>query len=188
VNARKWALAIAVAGAAGCSDQAATLSFKHTPAADLAAAIMNAVDANADGKLVADELASHPGLAAGAERIDQDDDQVLTNDELLKRLEAFASGPAMIPMTVTVTQKGRPVAGASVSLKPEKFLGSGAQAFKGTTDGSGSCEPDGEVSPLPGVPVGYYEVHINQQKAGIDQVFGCEIANDASGDRLEFRL
>jgi hypothetical protein len=188
MNGRKLAFVIAISGAVGCNDQATTLSLKNTPAVDVAAAIMKSVDANGDGKLTADELASHPGLAAGAARIDQDKDQILTNDELLKRLETYATGPAMIAMTVTVTQKGRLVEGASVSLKPEDFVGPEAQAFIGTTDRSGTCEPDGEKSSTPGVPVGYYQAHITQQETGIDKVLGCEIANDASGDRIDFRL
>jgi hypothetical protein len=185
-----WALVLvfAVFGTIGCGGSSAALSLKSLPPADAAAAIMEKLDSNHDGKLLPDELGSAPGLATGAKRVDSNGDGAITIDELLKRLEQYANGASMIGLTVTVSVKGRPLAGASVKLTPDAFMGAGAQAFTATTDQSGSCEPDGERDPMPGVPVGYYQVHIAHTEAGVDAHLGCEVASDASGNRLEFRL
>jgi hypothetical protein len=172
----------------GCGQADNAISLRTTPPAESAAAIMQVVDADHDGKISADELAAAPGLAAGAERIDEDKDKTVTNKELVKRLATYANGPGAISVAIHVSAKDQPLAAASVTLTPEPFMGEGAPTFKGVTDQAGSCELAGADGTPSSIPVGYYRVQITHQATGADKSLGCEIAGDASGNRLAFRL
>ena len=44
--------------------------------------------------------------------------------------------------SATVTHKGKPVAGATVKLVSEPFMGGGMQAAEGTTDDTGGVMPE----------------------------------------------
>jgi hypothetical protein len=41
---------------------------------------------------------------------------------------------------------------------------------------------------MPGLPPGYYDAHIVAPAQGIDQVVGCEVADDVTGSRLQLNL
>jgi hypothetical protein len=172
----------------GCGNATSSqLARKATPA-EAAAAAMQAYDANGDGKLSKDELAKSPALTAGLALIDSNRDGVVTRDELQARLQADEDGPKLIGLAVSVTAKQRPLPGATVTLTPEPFMGSGLQSYSGTTTGGGSCQLKGAEADLPGLPTGYYQAKVVDSRLNIDQVLGCEIAADASGNRLELQL
>jgi hypothetical protein len=174
--------------AVGCGGSPTTeLGKKASPEAAADAAI-KAFDADGDGQLSLAELKAAPALLAAVDRIDIDRDGKVSRGELLSRLEAQAKGSDLIAMSVTVLAQKRPLAGAQVTLAPEPFHGTGLQSYEGLTTASGTCQLQGQHVKLPGVPPGYYDAHIVATAQGIDQVVGCEVADDASGSRLVLSL
>jgi hypothetical protein len=163
------------------------LGKKASPEAQAAAAI-KAYDTNGDGQLSLVELKAAPALLAAAERIDVNHDGQITRDELLARFEAHAKGSDLIALSVTVLSQKKPLAGAHVTLTPEPYSGSGLQSYEGVSVASGSCQLQGQSVKMPGLPPGYYDAHIVAPAQGIDQVAGCEVADDASGSRLQLNL
>lgn len=185
-----WRMCATVAGIsalAGCGSSAKSL-YEKAPPAEAAAAAVKEFDSDGDGKISATELEAAPAISAGAERIDADRDGNLTQAELQKRFETLAAGSAAISLEVRVTAKGKPLGGATVTLKPAPFMGSGLQDFKGVSDDAGGVILEGVTDPLARLVTGYYEAHVAAAASGIDQVVGCEIADDASGSRLMIAL
>jgi hypothetical protein len=67
-------------------------------------------------------------------------------------------------------------------------MGEGLQSYSGTTNSDGVCVPAGSDVELPGIPRGFYQVKVNHPGQRIDVVRGVEIADDASGNRLQISL
>jgi hypothetical protein len=172
----------------GCGGTPITeLGKKSSPEAQAAAAI-KAYDTNSDGQLSLAELKAAPALLAAAERIDVNHDGQITREELLARCEAHAKGSDLIALSVTVLSQKKPLADAHVTLTPEPYSGAGLQSYEGVSTASGSCQLQGQSVKMPGLPPGYYDVHIVAPAQGIDQVVGCEVADDVSGSRLQLSL
>jgi hypothetical protein len=172
----------------GCGGSPTTeLGKKASPAAAADAAI-KAYDTDGDGQLSLAELKAAPALLAAVDRIDTDRDGKISRGELLARFETQASGSDLIALSVNVTSQKRPLAGAQVTLTPEPYRGTGLQSYEGVTTASGNCLLQGQHVKLPGLPPGYYDAHIVAPALGIDQVVGCEVADDASGSRLMLSL
>jgi hypothetical protein len=175
--------------AIGCGNSSSSQLARKAAPAEAAAAAIQAYDTNGDGKLSQEELAKAPALAAGLARVDSNHDGYITRDELQARLQAVDDGPKLIGLVGNVlTAKRRPVDGATVTLIPEPFMGSGLQSYTGTSDKSGTCQFKGAETSLPGLPTGYYQAKVVDPQLNIDQVLGCEVAIDASGNRLELKL
>jgi hypothetical protein len=172
----------------GCGGSPATeLGKKASPEATADAAI-KAYDTDRDGELSLVELKAAPALLAAMDRIDTDHNGKVSRGELLARLESQAKGSDLIAMSVTVLSQKRPLAGAQMTLTPEPFQGTGLQSYEGVTTASGSCQLQGQHVKLPGLPPGYYDAHIVATAQGIDQVVGCEVADDAGGSRMVLNL
>ena len=169
----------------GCSGSA-KLPERSEPE-DAAQAAMTAYDNNSDGKLDAKELKSCLSIASEIRKIDTNRDKVVSQDEIQKRLEVLKNGSIYVDTSLVVTSKRNPVAGATVRLVPEEFLGSGFQAFSGTTNDNGMVIVEGEENPsVPGVLAGFYSVIITTAE-GKEFKRGCEVSDDA-GNRLSFSL
>jgi hypothetical protein len=179
-------LLLTVAGCVGGSP-VTELGRKASPETQAAGAI-KAYDTDGDGQLSLAELKAAPALLAAAERIDADRDGKVTQHELLARFEAHAKGSDLIALSVTVFSQKRPLAGARVTLTPEPYSGTGLQSYEGVTTERGSCQLQGQRVRMPGLPPGYYDAHIVAPALGIDQAVGCEVADDASGSRLQLNL
>src|SRR5262249_27904405 len=95
-------------------------------------------DANKDGALDAKELEACPGLQSGLKRIDKDNDGRLTADEIADRLTLFQQQGMLADVAVEVTLDGRPLAGATVTLVPEKFMGPSVKPATSVTDEMGT--------------------------------------------------
>ena len=171
----------------GCGGSGPARAIQLDPAASAAKAL-EAYDTNGDGQLSVGELERTPALAASAQRIDRDGDGALSDQEIRARLEALEAQSDFIALSVLVTSKGRPLVGAVLTLTPEPFMGDDLQSFSGTTVEGGACPLLSDRAPVPGIPVGFYQAKIVHAGASIDEIRGCEIADDVTGNRLRFDL
>jgi hypothetical protein len=173
----------------GCGGDAKNQLSREAAPADAAAGAIQTYDKDSDGQISSEELRVAPALAAGAIRIDSNQDGTLSKEELQARFEAYANQSDLIALAVSVAAKRRPLPDATVTLTPEPYMGDGLQSYTGVTTEGGACQLQGTEIPLQGLlPVGFYQAHIVQQELGIDTVVGCEIADDASGSRLQLSL
>lgn len=186
--------------AAGCSGRPAPPPLPTYDAAAAGKAALAEFDADGNGKLDAKELARCPALAMALDRADRDGDKALTADEIAARIERwFASGTIMMDGTTLVTLDGKPLAGATVTFEPEKFLGGGFDTCRGVTNELGRASPTGSNAQFPGVYVGAYRVRISKQVGGkeilparynTESTLGYEVADDIPEVQslIEFRL
>jgi hypothetical protein len=128
---------------------------------------MQLYDANHDGFLDAKELEKVPGLKAAMTQVDTNHDGKITEQEIAERIKSWADSRAgRVPVRLTVTHGGKPLAGAQVVLAPETFLGSAMQSGSGTTSELGivsvasSCAENAKVH---GLAPGFYRVEITKR-------------------------
>jgi len=127
-----------LAGWCGCS-RAPVAAPQFSPGASARAAIEE-FDANQDGSLDANELAKCPGLQAAKDRIDADGNGGLSEAEISARIAAYGKNTApLTPLRCQVLFGGQPLAGAKVTLVPERFLGEAIGAADGVTDVAGNA-------------------------------------------------
>jgi hypothetical protein len=156
------AAALVVLAEAGCgsSTPKRLVPPKLAPQA-VTAAVMTTADADGNGSLDRQELARLPGLAGGLGLLDADSSGSLSAAELTAWFDAIkASRVAITSLAVQVTQKGKPLADATVKLVPETFMGPETKAAEGRTDASGSATVSIPGSRYPGVNCGIYRVEI----------------------------
>lgn len=172
----------------GCGSSEVTQIGAFDDAAATADAAITALDVDGNGSLDEQELDACLGLKVGASRIDADQDQQLSRDELVARFQKLESMSDIIGAQVVVVQEGRPLANAQVTLTPAPFLGEGLQSYHGKSNTRGSCALSGESVPLPGLPTGYYTAKIVHEASSVESEVGCEISDDASGSRIMLEL
>lgn len=155
--------------AAGCSDGPAALK---APDIDATAAGQQAIalyDSNGDGAIAAAESAKCPALLSAWRRIDSDNDQKLSAEEISTRIRSWnARGTALKDFKCKVLLNGRPLPGVEVLLEPAPFFGDALQPARGETDSQGLASvsiardklPDPAVS---GVHLGFYTVRITSR-------------------------
>jgi hypothetical protein len=152
-------------------------------------------DTNKDGSLDSEELQKCPALKAGMNRVDKNGDGRLTADELADRLKFLKDQGFTTSVMVDVRLDGRPLEGATVTLVPERFMGTGYQRASGVTDREGTTSLRREGSDDDGIPSGYYRVEVSKKDAkSVEQVparyntqttLGHEVAPDARGRNAE---
>jgi hypothetical protein len=151
-----------------------------------AAAGANAIaqnDLNKDTVLDATELEKLPGLKAAVNQVDANHDGKIVAEEIQTRIQTWRkSGVGRMTVACTVLQNQQPVANAIVKFVPEKFLGTGLPTAQGTTDAQGQATiaAPGEVG---GVSPGFYRVEITSAQAipakyNTETTLGVEIAAD----------
>lgn len=160
----------------GCHPGPREVAPPELNAAAAASAAISQYGKDGDGTLNASELSGSPALTEAFERIDADHDQSITGAEFTQRLESWKQGSTLIPLTCSVTLRGKPLAGARVRLVPEEFLAKGLPAGEGITDETGVAAismPD-EARPFPDAPAGmypgFYRVEISKQEGGREVV------------------
>lgn len=121
-------------------------------------------DTNGDGFLDERELARCPALKSALKELDRDHDGRLSAREIADRLAFYRdSRIGLISAICHVTLDGRPLAGASVRLVPERFLGPDFHPASGLTDDRGRAPLQAEGQTLPGVPCGLYRVEVSKK-------------------------
>jgi len=156
---------------------------------------MEHYDTNHDGTLEPSELSSCPALAAARAKFDPDEDQRISSDELTDSLtQMFGSPASLTEATCNVTLNGRPLAGATVLLRPIEMLGDTLPPAEGKTDKAGTARltvsreliPE-EFRHLPLMYPGLYQVEISHPQAKLASRYntktelGCIIDPAARG-------
>jgi len=149
---------------AGCSKPG---QVSVSPEAAAAQAI-SLYDANDDGGIDSEEAASCPPLASSMRSYDADGDGRLVPDEIASRLkQLFASSSNLAEIGLTATFEGRPLSGATVRLRPVEFLADAIPPAEGETDETGVAHPTigderlpADFRGLPLVQYGLYHVEI----------------------------
>jgi hypothetical protein len=177
------------AGCSGSSSGGALVAPKVSPR-DAAAQALAEYDANKDGALDAKELEACPGLRAALKRADKNGDGRLTADEIADRLAFFQEQGMLMEVGVEVTLDGQPLAGATVTLVPEKFMGPSVKPASVVTDeaGTGTLKTEGAGEGT--VACGYYRVQVSKNVQGREvvparyntkTVLGHEVSPDVGG-------
>lgn len=127
-------------------------------------------DTDGDGMIGPAELERSPALRAARATIDADGDGAVSGPEIAARIKAWQqSKVARQSLLCRVYCQDVPVAGATVRLVPEAFLGAGFPAARGVTDESGTAMIDAEGE-LPGVACGLYRVEISKIVDGEEMI------------------
>lgn len=153
---------------------------------------MDQLDSNKDGVLDGKELERCPALKQALKRFDRNQDGKLTFEEIEERFALYKdSRIGLFEAIVKVTLDGKPLAGATVTIEPEAFLGPGIKAASGTTDERGAARLQVTGADRPGCHFGLYRVRISlKDSAGRESLasryneistLGMEVAPDLRG-------
>jgi hypothetical protein len=133
----------------------------------IAAAAVAQYDANKDGALDAKELEQCPGLLEAFNRgLDANKDGRVTANEIDERLRIYQEEGMMTTCVVNVLLDGNPLAGATVTLTPEKFQGASHKPATATTgpDGFAPLAAEGLQSGF--VLYGFYRIEVSKKGGG----------------------
>ena len=141
---------------------------------------MKQYDTNGDGQIAGAELDKAPALKAAMATLDTNKDKKVSAAEIAARINAWKESKlGRTTIAVTVNQGGKPLAGATVKIVPEAFLGPEVKPGKGTTDKEGVASLDMDADPndpdhVPGVQCGLYRVEITKAGANIPAKYNTE--------------
>ena len=128
-------------------------------ASSLTDAAFQQYDKNANGTLEKTEFS--PGITALLKTADADQDGALSRDEFEKRLAKHLNlGAGLQSIAGVVTRNGVPVAGARVTLEPEKFMQDAVKSATAKTDAQGNFELRMDGQTLPGAQPGIYLIRV----------------------------
>jgi hypothetical protein len=193
----------ALLAAAGCLDGSSVKPPNVDPQA-AATYAMERYDANGDGALEHSELSSCPALAAARANFDIDQDGRVSKDELTDALtQIYGVETSLTTLSCTVTFSGRPLAGATVRLRPSQMLGDALPSAEGVTDQHGLARPtiDPKLLPeefreRPFVYAGLYRVEITHPRTQLaarynsETELGCYVdpaAHNATSARFDLK-
>ncbi len=184
------ALCAVLIAASGCSGRPGRLPPPGIPA-EAGQEAVTKYDANGNGAIDGDELSKVPALKATLARVDKNGDGQVSAEEVDERIAAWQKSKLAITRSiVTVRRNGRPLAGATITIVPESFLGPSVKSATGITDATGSASL--QISSNPderGVHLGFYRVKVTKPDAGgkeqiparfnSETTLGAEIIGDA---------
>jgi hypothetical protein len=157
------AISLALVGCGG-SKTIPTATYSPDSSATEAMAMY---DANKDGKLDAAELKKCPGLADNLAEIDTDGDKSINQAEIAARIKSYVdSGTRLRDVTPRVVRSNRPIAGVTVTLEPEKFMGGAIKPATGVSTETGDVPLQTEGQPFTGAQIGFFRVVVSQKGAG----------------------
>jgi hypothetical protein len=141
MSLRRWELAgwLSLVLTVGCSRGPKRFESPEVNPESAAAGAIELYDSDGDAALSKNELANCPGILAKVALYDQDGNGSVQEEEISRRLaELFKHGPGGTGLNALVFYNGRPLAGATVVLEPEPYLGDEIRTAQGVTNGSGS--------------------------------------------------
>jgi hypothetical protein len=164
-------------------------------------------DTNHDGKISGAELDKCPAIKAAIAQIDPSGKGEITAEMITARIKKWQDSKlGRMSLGCRVTRNGSPLAGATVTFVPEKFLGPNLKPATGKTDTNGmamlSITPTntapGAPREPPGVAPALYRVVVTVPGLNIPPkysteegaILGQEVAMDAKGiqEGLKFDL
>ena len=155
----------------GCSSAPPALKRPNVDAGKCAEQAITAGDTSGDGRIDAEEAAKMPTLNTAFKRIDADEDQSLTADEIAKYIDKLITiSPAMVSAQIEVVYQNDWLENASVTLEPAPFLADDLSPATGTTDAQGIAFMSHSAEDLPyegcppGVRPGLYRLSITSDK------------------------
>lgn len=179
---------------AGCSSRAPEKP-KLTPEESGAQAIKE-YDSDANGSISKVEAEAAPGLLAAFDKVDADGNGELTAEEIATRIVYYQTATSwVINGTCKVTYRRQPLPGAKVVFEPESFLGPSFHPCSGVTNERGEAfitrdAPDS----VPGIYLGFYRVRITKEKKNGSELLpakyneettlGFEANNDVPDDTM----
>ena len=179
---RKFVVPIGLAALlGGCSSQPGRISAPKVDSAAAAAQAVAEYDANGDQQLEEGELTGAPELAAVLKRYDADADGRLTADELAAGIRRWSEGRAgLLLWPYQVTLNGQPLSGAEVKLVPAPYLGDAIAPASSTSDGAGrgsiAIKPEDLPAGAPKRPLvqpGLYRVEITHPSSKIPEKYNA---------------
>jgi len=187
---------------AGCSSRPERVYPPAIDPGEAGAGAMEKYDTDGDGRVAGEELQNAPTLRIAMERLDQNNDNAVTADEVADRVRAWQeSRVGRMSGQCLVTYRGEPLSGAKVVFDPEEFLGDEIKPATGTTDEYGMAMISIETDPddpndVPGIAPGLYLVRITSDQIDLppryntETVLACEMAQDnmAMQSGIEFNL
>ena len=187
---RRWLIVGVVLMPIACSGR--RLPVPAIPAEKAAQEALAQYDANKDGFLDKEELKKCPALASCVKALDKDKDGRLSRGEIAERIKSYeANRVGLTALTVKVTLDRKPLAGATVTLTPEKFLGDALKPATGTTNTGGIVNVATAGTEVPGVASGMFRVEVSK-KDGTGRetlpnrynqatILGVEVGPDSQG-------
>lgn len=159
-----WLYAFSVSCLAGCFGEP-RLQPPRVDVKAAGAAVLSEFDSSGDGAVAGPELDHAPSLKNTQSLVDSDKDGKLTADEIAARLALYhQSQTAMMSLNAQVSLNGKPLADATVSLVPEKFMGDAFKTATGKTDSTGLCSFSMSEQE-PGTHVGFFRIAVSKKNA-----------------------
>lgn len=129
-------------------------------------------DTNKDGSIDDKEAQKAPGILSAFTRIDVDQNQALDENEIATRIRYYKSASTIVAGgNIRVKFRGAPLAGATITLEPESFLGKAFQTCTGVTGSGGVATLSGTTeSKFPGIYLGLYRMRVSLVHNGKEMI------------------
>lgn len=151
---------------AGCSTSPAAVAAPPITPQEAGRLALAEYDANGDGFLDARELARCPALAHALKDLDKNGDKRISAEEIADRLAEFqASGVGLLGLPCRVQLDERPLEGATVTLRPETFMGGAIKPASGVSDVRGQVILKIADQSVPGTRWGYFRIEVSKKDA-----------------------
>jgi hypothetical protein len=156
----------------GCDGRPGRISPPKVKPETAAANAMTLYDANKDGKISGDEFESCSSLKAIAQNGE------VTADLISAQVAKWQQGKlGRVNVSVMIFHNGKPLAGASVRLMPEKFMGSDIASCTATTDARGGTPisvPTKDPGEPQGISPGFYRLEVTKDGENIPAKYNAE--------------
>jgi hypothetical protein len=177
----------------GCSSQT-VITIPHLDPEEAGREALAEYDTNKDGFLDADEVKRCPALLGSLKAMDKDGDGRLSAEEIALRVaEMRDSQVGLLRLPCLVTLDGQPLAGATVTLLPESFMGPALKAASGVSDNAGSVRLQVEGQPVSGTQLGFFRITVSKKEGDRETLparynttttLGQQVAPDLQGGIL----
>jgi hypothetical protein len=155
---------------AGCSGAESRLQPPDVDVGAVGTEAISQYDTNKDGALDGAELDKAFTLKNSLAAVDANKDGRLIADEITEYLTPYREYKvAMMPLSAQVSLNAVPLADATVTLVPEKFMGDAVKTATGTTDSTGLCTL-AISQEEPGTHIGFFRVEVSKKNAAGQEI------------------